>query len=636
MRRIMSFRIAALSGCATLLLSLPGLPTVAEEPKEKDAEPAAPQPKHTTLVKNPKPLSVQAKKALDFLVKQQQPNGGWTSGPSAAMWEGGLRGIGGVKDGFDAANTSIAALALLRAGYSPKQGPYSDNLRKAIHGVLKSVEDSDKDSLNLATTRGTQIQRKIGDNVDTYLAAILLATAKGTMPDAKSEARLVAGLQKIVDKMEKNQKDNGTWQGEGWAPVLSQAMASRAINMAKQAGMTVDNDKLEKTAQHAKESFKQVVDGNGRSGLAAGNAGVDLYSAAAIISAMQDAVHTNRALSDASKSVMRSPAATDRDRDSAKRQLARLDEHENALREALRVISKKIQDGRFVNGFGSDGGEEFISFSLIAEALLANQMKEFGEWDKAMGNRLINSQNATGGWSGKHCISGETFCTATALMTMMADRAFKPIGSEMVSRIDPVRPPEPKTEVTKKTEPKAVDPKSGDVTRNDLPEGKQPTPAAVENSVTDAEQLLRDLMSEEADRTAILAKLRDGKGSDYTDALARAAAKLRGEEQKEAREALANRLFRMKADTLRKMLQDEYTEIRRGAIFACAMKEEKSLVPDLIPLLADSDPLISRSARTALKSLSGQDFGPEPDANAGDKTKAILAWKSWWAKQGNR
>ena len=42
--------------------------------------------------------------------------------------------------------------------------------------------------------------------------------------------------------------------------------------------------------------------------------------------------------------------------------------------------------------------------------------------------------------------------------------------------------------------------------------------------------------------------------------------------------------------------------------------------------------MVTLAGRTALKNLTGQDFGPDADGRPGDKTKAILAWKDWWSK----
>jgi uncharacterized protein (TIGR03067 family) len=51
-------------------------------------------------------------------------------------------------------------------------------------------------------------------------------------------------------------------------------------------------------------------------------------------------------------------------------------------------------------------------------------------------------------------------------------------------------------------------------------------------------------------------------------------------------------------------------------------------------LLDDPEPPVVRAAHVALKALTGQDFGPVPDASRAESAKAVAAWKSWWTKQG--
>src|SRR5262249_48349774 len=77
----------------------------------------------------------------------------------------------------------------------------------------------------------------------------------------------------------------------------------------------------------------------------------------------------------------------------------------------------------------------------------------------------------------------------------------------------------------------------------------------------------------------------DGKGADYTDALAGAIHKLDGDERAQARDALAERLARMNAPTLRDKLTDSDMEIRRAAALACAMRDQRDMVPDMIALM---------------------------------------------------
>lgn len=130
-----------------------------------------------------------------------------------------------------------------------------------------------------------------------------------------------------------------------------------------------------------------------------------------------------------------------------------------------------------------------------------------------------------------------------------------------------------------------------------------------------------------------LATLRDAKGSEYTRALVAAATALElGERKKAARDALAERLTRMTAATLRAMLKSDEPELRRAAALACAMKDDKNHIPDLIEVLTDPEDTVTRAAHAGLKSLTGCDFGPSPGASAGQKALAATAWRDWYAK----
>jgi hypothetical protein len=142
--------------------------------------------------------------------------------------------------------------------------------------------------------------------------------------------------------------------------------------------------------------------------------------------------------------------------------------------------------------------------------------------------------------------------------------------------------------------------------------------------------------AEDGKEAEVLGRLRDGKGAAYTQALAQAIPKLTGEARAKARDALADRLKRMTAATLADKLGDEDAEIRRAAALAAAMKDERSHVPRLIELLSDPEPPVARAAHAALKSLTGQDLGPEPDATRADIAQAVQRWKDWWRKNGDK
>jgi hypothetical protein len=126
---------------------------------------------------------------------------------------------------------------------------------------------------------------------------------------------------------------------------------------------------------------------------------------------------------------------------------------------------------------------------------------------------------------------------------------------------------------------------------------------------------------------------RDAKGADHTAGLVAAVHRLDGDQKRSARDALAERLSRMSAETLRGMMTNPDVELRRGAVLAAAMRDDKGHVPDLIGRVMDADELVVRAARAGLRSLTGRDFGPQPGASAADRAQAAAAWRAWWAQQ---
>jgi len=158
-------------------------------------------------------------------------------------------------------------------------------------------------------------------------------------------------------------------------------------------------------------------------------------------------------------------------------------------------------------------------------------------------------------------------------------------------------------------------------------------PRQTDNVERQAAQLSAELLdAPPAKRASVLAKLRDRKGSENTQALAQAIAQLDGDSRKKAREALAERLSNMKASTLVGYLQEDDPELRRAAALAAAMKEDISFAGRLIDLLNDPEKTVERASYAALKALTRQDFGPAADASANQKAKAVSAWKTWWKK----
>jgi hypothetical protein len=402
----------------------------------------------------PKPLSENVARGLAFLVSQQQPNGGWSQGEeSAQMGHSGDQ----VKDIPNVADTCMATLALLRAGNTPKEGIYAENIRKAIDFICAKVEKADNNSLYVTDVHGTRVQGKLGPYVDTFTVSLLFAELKGRMPDERSEKRLVAALDKTIAKIQKNQRKDGTWANEGWAPILSQSLAAKGLNRAAQNGVWVNQEVLVRAENYAKANFKpQATEtlayrGGSEAGLgrgfagglagpptgpagspsALGSAGVALYGTASNLTNLQDAVNTNKLFEKKAREIAEKPTASKKDRDEAKLQLRRFAETEQAQKDATAAMLKHLDDKQFIQGFGSNGGEEFLSYMNISETLVVKGGPEWEKWNKRMTENLNNIQNKDGSWSGYHCITGRTFCTAAALLVLMADRAPVPIAAKL-------------------------------------------------------------------------------------------------------------------------------------------------------------------------------------------------------------
>jgi hypothetical protein len=455
MRRQMRFLVLVAPLAVLVSMGVSRLERVrgADDPGRQDKNPdGKTQPrvgqgsKTWTTAIEPKPMSRNAKKGLDWLVEHQLPGGGWGQGEESAQ----MRGKESLRDTPNVADTCIAVLALIRSGSTPREGLYRDAIVKGVRYVRLQVEESDSQSISVTSVQGTRVQQKLGPNIDTFLASMLLAEVKGRMPDDASEKAADLALYKVLAKIERHQKQDGQFDGQGWAPILAQAMCGKGINRARQAGARVSDMALaraERGATLAFQASRPAPAGGIGTGIAAsgpvattammggamggmaGSAGVELYSRAASIGVLQDSVNTNKVVAKG----LRDKAANSKDekeRTQARAQLAQIADAEKVQHEAQAAVVSRLGDRQFVAGFGSNGGEEFLSYMNIAESLVVKGGDEWKRWDSEMTENLNRVQNDDGSWSGHHCITGRTFCTSTALLVLLADRTPVPLQAK--------------------------------------------------------------------------------------------------------------------------------------------------------------------------------------------------------------
>jgi hypothetical protein len=551
-RRYFPVLVVSLAGLIAWGVSRVGFARADDEPGGKAKALVVPVDRDAatwTTAVEPKPLSRNVKKGLDWLVEHQLPSGGWGEGEEAVQMRQGAERAS-FRDNPNVADTCIASLALIRSGSTPREGPYHVAICGGVGYVRGQVEQADAESLSVTNVNGTRVQMKLGPNIDTYLATMLLSEAKGRMPDEASDRAVDLALHKVIGKIERHQAQNGPAEGQGWAPVLAQAMCGKGINRARQAGVDVSDIILVQAEDAARAAYKaggwpMVTDGAGsgramamsdarrggkasrrpmsldtsrsdpegssgtvaaevgkedtgrrsilasagtitpkpapRAGEDAGRrsmlvgaepappspadersaagarkrttrrragvgpsppstiigkmrtggvAGVELYGWAACLGVLQDSVNTSKTEAPRLRETLaRSQDA--KERAEADRKLARIADAEKVQQEARAAVVGRLGDPGFIAGFGSNGGEEFLSYMTLAESLVVTGGDDWKRWDSQITENLERVQNQDGSWSGSHCITGRTYCTSTALLVLMADRTPVPVSAKV-------------------------------------------------------------------------------------------------------------------------------------------------------------------------------------------------------------
>lgn len=384
----------------------------------------------TTAV-DPKPLSDQVKKGLAWLAKNQLENGAWGQGEESKEMGAGMANI---KATPNVADTCMATLALIRSGSTPSKGEYSQQILKAVNFICSEIANSDKESLFITSLRGTRTQTKLGQYVDTFMASILLPEVRGKMPDEAGEKRVFAALDKVLDKMERHQKANGTWEGNGWATKISQGLAMKGLNRAAQYGglagdrLEITGGAIAKAEERAKEDYKEAKN-SGKFG-AKESAGVELYDKAQNAAAIQERNNTYQQQRQQAEQVLKT-SKDEKELSKARYTIREADNSDKLVEDSTKDTVNRLSDQKFISGFGSNGGEEYLSYLNLSESLVVKGGEEWKKWDDTMTRNLDNIQNTDGSWSGGHCITGRTFCTAAATMVLMADRTPIPVAAKI-------------------------------------------------------------------------------------------------------------------------------------------------------------------------------------------------------------
>lgn len=289
---------------------------------------------------------------------------------------GAIRGNGTVgpdrDQGPDLGCTAIAGLALLSEGSTPRGGRYSQQSRRLLYGLLELLEQREAGTLDSITL----IQRKIGRNADLFLAAIYLSEVYYESP---GDERLIrAALVKLVRHIGETQGPDGTWGTESWAPVLGTVLGWESLRAADAAGFQVTASAKRVGTALLKTLKEKSPD---------------------------DESWMHRFYKEAS----------------SLRVLYSLDlRQEQVFRDSIPRLMSAVRGEQPV--FELAGGEEYLAFYLVTECLVQDPRPEWRSWYPDVSAGVVKMQNRDGSWTGHHCITDRTFCTASALLTLLAPR----------------------------------------------------------------------------------------------------------------------------------------------------------------------------------------------------------------------
>lgn len=360
----------------------------------------------------PKPISSFMLKGVDYLVKAQHESGGWGGGTHDHQE---IRDPHAVK--ADPATTAFALMALMRAGHRPFEGTQKDVVLRGTKFLIAVVEDASPEGPKITTLENTQPQIKLGPYIDTSMASQFLSRVLPFLEkDAALKKRAEAALDKCLKKIEKSQKEDGSWNYGGWAPVLQSAMMNQALELGDLAGRSVTKSAIEKSREYQRTN----VDANTGSVSSDAAAGVELYGGGAgqrgaakdsneAELAIKFAIEAGKLPKDAKVTEENLKVAGFKQEQAAQKAQAWAQND---------VMTRKLDDENYLSGFGNNGGEEFISFMMISESMVITGGKKWDDWTAKLHTMFEKIQNKDGSWNGHHCITSPVFCTATSLLIL--------------------------------------------------------------------------------------------------------------------------------------------------------------------------------------------------------------------------
>lgn len=323
-----------------------------------------------------------ADRALQWLLRAQNRDGSW-----------------GLDRGTppEPSCTVMAALALMSAGHTGRGGPDPDCVRAVRRAVEYILQQGRRAPNGVWGGQVTLVQGKLGQHIHTFFATVLLSQILGmqgpwVQRDEVQELRDLISV--FTDRIARTQEADGSWHKEMFGSLKATCMAWLALRAAHSSGLNVQAATVEKTIRFIKKQF------NPQTRLFDRFTGQGNYQA---IYATASCLRVLYAMGEGD-----SPEAV-------------------AATEAFLNFVKTGQMGAV---FLTVEGEDYLSAALVSQALLPEDGKRWKAWFPWIREQLLKRQNADGSWTTTACISGKTFATAGALLTLQAPYRLLPIQEQ--------------------------------------------------------------------------------------------------------------------------------------------------------------------------------------------------------------
>jgi hypothetical protein len=311
-----------------------------------------------------------AEKAVVWLLAAQNRDGSWGDNPGSPGEVG---------------NTAIACLALLAHGSTPSRGVHCMPVRRGFDWLAKRTRNYAGGG---ELDRMTLLHRKLGNNADLYLVALLYSQSLAVNVEAWEDERMQQELSRMVRHIAALQKSNGEWE-TSYEPMLTTIAAWQALKQAHAAGIAIDHASPQKVVRYLREDCLEQNTGVFRE---------------------QKWGRQQRFVTQAG---------------GVRVLIGEGLGGEDDVQRAIGVIDTMKFDQ---DVGGASGGEEFLGALYATQALLLERDKVYQRWYERITKALKASQNADGSWLGHHCITGRVFCTACSIMTLLTPDRLLPLA----------------------------------------------------------------------------------------------------------------------------------------------------------------------------------------------------------------